>query len=118
MPSVAIKFSEFLGQLQGTAGQQQALLLHTMDVITFLPNASIAIERSKTSVLLTINAIPFVPDASIGIERSMASVPLPINVLSDAIPATPIPSAHPIWYMNDMFPTVPAPLPLEALLGC
>ena len=114
----------------------KALLLHTMDEIPFLLGASIGIELSNMSVLLTINAITFLPDLSIDTVSSDMSVVIPILEFSNAIPVIPIPSAHPMWYLNDinvsnkftvlphhmnlidMFPTVPPPPPLEALLGC
>ena len=70
------------------------------------------------SVQLTINPITFHRDGSIGIETSAMTVEYPMAVLSNAITAIPIPSAHPMWYMIHIFPTVPAITTLEALLGC
>ena len=98
------------------------MLLHTMDVIKFPPDAqSIGIPHidSTMSVLLIINVIIFRVDASIGRESSEMSVFLSIAVLSNfiLIPGA-IHSAHPMWYLIDMRPTVPALLPIEALLGC
>ena len=113
------------------SGQQQALLLffffffsffffllHTMDPISFPTDASIFIEPGLMSVQLTINVITFHHDGSIEFENSAMTVVFPMAVLSNAIPVIPIPSAHPMWYMIHIFPTVPEPLPLEALLGC
>ena len=95
------------------------LLLHTIDPIRFLLDASIGIEYSTMAVQLTINAIRFKPDASIGTVTSEMSVVIPILVFSNAILVIPIQSAHPMSYLIDMFPTVPGPLTnLEALLGC
>ena len=102
----------------------EALLAHTMDVIRFRRHASIGIELSKMSVRLTINEITFRPDLSIGTVSSEMSVPIPILEFSNVIPVIIIQSAHPMWYFIDMLPTVPAgpqgpaPIPLEALLGC
>ena len=90
-----------------------------MEVIPFLLDASIGIEYSAASVQLIINEITFLPDASIGVEHSTMSVLVPIDVLSNGIPAIPIQSANPMWPdMIVMLPTVPDPIPLEALLGC
>jgi hypothetical protein len=100
------------------AGEQQALLAHTMDPIRFLIDASIFIEPGLMSVLLIINEITFRIDGSIGIETSAMTDAFPMAELSNAIPAIPIPSAHPMWYMIHIFPTVPGPVPLEGLLGC
>ena len=100
------------------AGEQQALLAHTIDPIRFRTDASIFIEVSMMSVLLTINVITFYADGSFGIETSVMTVLFPMAVLCNAIPAIPIHSAHPMWYMIHIFPTAPVPLPLEGLLGC
>ena len=100
------------------AGEQQALLLHTMDIISFPLDPSIFIEYSTMSVQLTINEITFKQDGSIGIETSVMTVVFPMAVLCNDIPANHIPSAHPMWYMIHIFPTAPVPLPLEGLLGC
>ena len=97
----------------------ETLLQHTMDVIPFPLDASIGIELSNMSVPLTINVIIFSPDLSIDTVSSAMSVVIPILEFSNAIPVIPIKSAHPMWYLIDMFPTVPGPLTnLEALLGC
>ena len=72
-------------------GQQQALLLLTMDEITFPKDASIGKIMSTTTMFYTID--PF------------------FNVVR----VTPIQSAPAMWYPIRMRSPVPAPLPLEAL---
>ena len=89
-----------------------------MDVIPFPLDASIGIELNSMSVLLTINVITFLPDLSIDTVTSEMSVFIPILEFSNVILVIQIPSAHPMWYLIDMLPTVPAPPQLEALLGC
>ena len=89
-----------------------------MDEIRFRTDASIFIEFSTMSVLLIINVITFLEDGSIGIEISDMTAVFPMAVLCNGIPAIPIQSAHPMWYMIHIFPTAPEPLPLEGLLGC
>ena len=99
-------------------GSSRLLLLHTMDPIRFLLDASIGIEFSTMAVPLMINPISFNPDASIGTVSSEMSVVISILVFSNAILVIHIHSAHPMSYLIDMFPTVPAHTTPEALLGC
>ena len=103
------------------AGQQQGLLLHTTDVKFLHTDASIGIKANITSVINIINVITFLHDfSSVGTEDIPTSNLLPIDVLSNAMLsyiAIQIQSAHPMWYTINMFPTVPAPIQLEALLG-
>ena len=113
-----------ISSFQGSKRDSSRLLLaHTMDVIMFPLDASIVIKINMLSVQLTINAITFHRDLSIVIETSGMTVDFPMAELCNAIPVIPIQSAHPMWYLIHIFPTVPVvvrtiPLPLEGLLGC
>ena len=82
------------GTARRDMGQQQALLLLTMDVITFPHDASIGRIMSTTTMFYTI------------------------DVFFNVVPDTPIQSAPAMWLPIQMRSPVPAvPLPLEALQG-